>query len=67
MPTLRPFATFPRPRRVASVTVMTLAALAGTAQSAGPTGLADEIRALYARAKAAVGEDDLAHIRNVTA
>lgn len=34
---------------------------------AGPTGLADDLQALYARAKAAVGEDDLAHIRNVTA
>src|SRR5699024_8408400 len=67
MPTLRPFATFPRPRRAVSLTVMTLAARAGTAESARPTGLADEIRALSPRAKAAVGEDDLAHIRNVTA
>lgn len=31
------------------------------------TGLAAELGALYTRAKAAVGPDDLAHIRNVTA
>ena len=41
---------------------MTLASDTATA-----TGLADELQALYARAKAAVGEADLAHIRHVTA
>lgn len=31
------------------------------------SGLADELQALYVRAKAEVGEQDLAHVRNVTA
>ncbi|PTM87888.1 fatty acid desaturase [Dietzia psychralcaliphila] len=39
----------------------------GSAGPAGPTGLAEAIQALYARAKAEVGQEDLTHIRNVTA
>lgn len=41
--------------------------LAGSPDTATDTGLAAELGALYARAKAAVGAEDLAHIRNVTA
>ena len=36
-------------------------------ESAGPTGLAEAIGELYARAKAEVGKEDLDHIRHVTA
>ena len=47
---------------------MTLASdIATDSTRTTPAGLADELQALYARAKAAVGEEDLAHIRNVTA
>ena len=48
---------------------MTLANHPETAAATGPgsPGLATELGALYARAKSAVGEEDLAHIRNVTA
>ena len=49
---------------MATVTVMTLA---GSPDTATDTGLAAELGALYIRAKAAVGAEDLAHIRNVTA
>ncbi|WP_295652395.1 fatty acid desaturase [uncultured Dietzia sp.] len=41
--------------------------LAGSPDTATDTGLAAELGALYLRAKAAVGAEDLAHIRNVTA
>ena len=46
---------------------MTLASDVRAPSTPAPTGLADDLQALYARAKAAVGDDDLAHIRNVTA
>ncbi|NLD85071.1 MAG: fatty acid desaturase, partial [Actinomycetales bacterium] len=46
---------------------MTLASDVRTDAGLGSTGLADDLQALYARAKAAVGDEDLAHIRNVTA
>lgn len=64
----RPLLPFRSCRPVSTVTVMTLASdvRADTALT-GTTGLAEELQALYARAKARVGEDDLAHIRHVTA
>lgn len=52
---------------VTTVTNMTLASDVRTPATPAPTGLADDLRALYIRAKAAVGAEDLAHIRNVTA
>lgn len=42
-------------------------AQAAPTHAAPEPGLAAELGALYTRAKAAVGEEDLAHIRNVTA
>ncbi|GAA3965720.1 hypothetical protein GCM10022231_28130 [Gordonia caeni] len=48
------------------VTGMTVT-LAAAGAVAARSGLADELQALYVRAKADVGETDLAHIRNVTA
>src|SRR5699024_7290617 len=64
----RPLLPFRSCRPVSTVTVMTLASdvRADTALT-GTTGLAEELQALYARAKARVGEDDLAHLRHVTA
>ena len=69
MPTSRPEAPFPRRVDVATVTVMTLAGSPDTVTDTSPagSGLAAELGALYTRAKAAVGPEDLAHIRNVTA
>ncbi|WP_241726095.1 MULTISPECIES: fatty acid desaturase [unclassified Dietzia] len=40
---------------------------AGPAHSASPSGLAEAMEELYARAKAEVGQEDLDHIRHVTA
>lgn len=72
MPTTRPLAPFRRSTALSTVTVMTLANDVRAGAGLGSTGtdksgLAEELGALYTRAKAAVGPDDLAHIRNVTA
>lgn len=50
-----------------TVTVMILTATAAPISADPADALAADLQALYARAKAEVGEADLAHIRNVTA
>lgn len=68
----RPLGSFRTHAAVSTVTVMTLASDVRTHTGAvdtapASTGLADDLAELYTRAKARVGEEDLAHIRNVTA